>query len=46
VDWLTVGKTGNECVSTSTDGKLHWWDKTNNEDCPIESFTIKEKIKS
>lgn len=20
VDWLTVGKTGNECVSTSTDG--------------------------
>jgi len=26
VSWITVGKTGTECVSTSTDGRLLWWD--------------------
>jgi len=26
VYWLTVGKSGSECASTSTDGRLLWWD--------------------
>ena len=26
VCWLVHGKTGNECVSTSTDGRVLWWD--------------------
>lgn len=24
--WLTLGKSASECVSTSTDGRLLWWD--------------------
>ena len=28
VYWLTLGKTGNDCVSCSTDGRLLWWDKS------------------
>jgi dynein intermediate chain 2 len=26
VAWLTAGKAGKECVSTSTDGQILWWD--------------------
>jgi dynein intermediate chain 2, axonemal len=44
VFWLTLGKTGNDCVSCSTDGMLHWWDKTNNDDCPIDSCILNEPI--
>jgi dynein intermediate chain 2, axonemal len=34
VFWLTLGKTGNDCVSCSTDGRLLWWDKTRPENDP------------
>jgi dynein intermediate chain 2, axonemal len=26
VEWTAIGKTGSECVSSSTDGRLLWWD--------------------
>ena len=40
VTWLTVGKTGNECVSASTDGKLLWWDMKSEKPHPIENLTL------
>lgn len=44
VDWITVGKSGNECVSTSTDGRILWWDMRSAENQPIESLSLEEKI--
>lgn len=48
VYWLTLGKTGSECVSSSTDGRLHWWDMTFIKDgtpaVPTETFMMEEKI--
>tara|TARA_B110000285_G_scaffold234218_1_gene310408 strand:+ start:374 stop:1087 length:714 start_codon:yes stop_codon:yes gene_type:complete len=35
VDWKTVGKTLSECVSTSTDGKILWWDYKSVDNGPI-----------
>jgi dynein intermediate chain 2 len=26
VEWTAIGKTGSECVSSSTDGRVLWWD--------------------
>jgi len=49
VYWLTLGKTGTECVSSSTDGQLLWWDinkKGNEKDIrlPVESVLLEETI--
>lgn len=39
--WLTHGKTNTECVSTSTDGRILWWD-TRNLEAPTEEFVIEQ----
>ena len=44
VDWITVGKSGNECVSTSTDGRILWWDMRSEKKEPIEELALNEKI--
>lgn len=44
VFWLTLGKTGNDFVSCSTDGRLLWWDKSNNDDVPVGSCLLNEPI--
>lgn len=41
VAWLTVGKTGNECVSASTDGKLLWWDMKSEKPIPSDTLELK-----
>lgn len=48
--WI-AGKSGSECVSTSTDGRLLWWDQRNLADGPteelklIENFQINGEVK-
>ena len=44
VFWVTVGKQGTECVSTSTDGRLLWWDMRNLDNGPIDELELNEKI--
>lgn len=38
--WLAHGKTGTECVSTSTDGRLLWWDYRKLDEGPIDEFVV------
>jgi dynein intermediate chain 2 len=40
--WPTVAKTGTECVSTSTDGRLLWWDMKNLDAGPIDELVLSE----
>ena len=40
VYWLTLGKTGSECVSSSTDGRLLWWDMKNQDDSPTDTLIL------
>lgn len=40
VYWLTLGKTGSECVSSSTDGRLLWWDMKNQDDSPTDTLVL------
>jgi dynein intermediate chain 2 len=42
VYWLTVGKTGTECVSTSTDGRVLWWDMKKLGDGPVDELILSE----
>lgn len=42
--WLTVGKTGTECVSTSTDGRLLWWDMKKLGDGPVDEIVLSEQF--
>ena len=44
VFWLTVGKSGTECVSTSTDGRLLWWDQKKLGDGPVEELVLSENF--
>ena len=44
VFWLTVGKSGTECVSTSTDGRLLWWDQKKLGDGPVEELQLSENF--
>ena len=50
VSWITA-KSGTECVSTSTDGRLLWWDQRNLEAGPteelklIENFTVNNEVR-
>lgn len=39
--WL-VGKTGTECVSTSTDGRVLWWDMKKLGDGPVDELKLSE----
>ena len=40
--WLTVGKAGTECVTTSTDGRILWWDYKKLSDGPVEELSLSE----
>jgi len=40
VYWLTVGKTGNDSSSVSTDGRLHWWDYKSAEAVPTDTLLL------
>jgi dynein intermediate chain 2 len=40
--WLTVGKTGTECVSTSTDGRILWWDMKKLDNGPVDELVLSE----
>lgn len=44
VYWLTVGKTGNECVSVSTDGKLLWWDMKSEKPVPHDTLEMYQDL--
>lgn len=44
VNWVQTGKTGNECVSLSSDGRLIWWDRFNPDGEPKESYQVLDKI--
>lgn len=41
--WL-MSKTGSECVTTSTDGKVMWWDTRKFEAGPVEKLNIVEGL--
>jgi len=41
--WI-AGKSGSECVSTSTDGRLLWWDQRNLADGPTEELKLIENF--
>lgn len=43
VFWCS-GKTGTECVSISTDGRLLWWDFKKLEDGPTEELLLQENF--
>jgi len=43
VYWI-AGKSGVECVSTSTDGRLLWWDQRNLEPGPTEELKLIENF--
>jgi len=38
--WLTHSRTGTEYVSTSTDGRVLWWDERNLDEGPLDEFTV------
>lgn len=40
--WLTHGKTGDELVTTSTDGRLLWWDKKKLGGGPTDELIVNE----
>lgn len=48
VEWTAIGKTGSECVSSSTDGRVLWWDykdpETNGEVPSPEQLIINEEV--
>ena len=44
VSWLATGKLGSECVSTSTDGRVLWWDYRNLENGPIDELILTESF--
>jgi dynein intermediate chain 2 len=43
VQWSTVGKSGSECFSTSTDGRILWWDYKQ-DPVPKEKMILQDKI--
>jgi dynein intermediate chain 2 len=48
VQWLTHEKSGTKCASSSTDGRIHWWDynfiKEETPAIPSETFLMEEKF--
>jgi dynein intermediate chain 2 len=42
--WLTHSKLGTECVSTSTDGRLLWWDMKKLGDGPTEELVLTDNL--
>ena len=44
VQWSTVGKSGSECFSTSTDGRILWWDYKHESGEPKECLVMEDKV--
>jgi dynein intermediate chain 2 len=44
VHWITTGKLGSECVSTSSDGRVLWWDYRNLDAGPIDELVMNESF--
>jgi dynein intermediate chain 2 len=44
VNWVQTGKTGNECVSLASDGRIIWWDRFNTAGTPKDSYQLTDKI--
>ena len=44
VCWLVHGKTGNECVSTSTDGRVLWWDNRKLSEGAQDELVLSETV--
>jgi dynein intermediate chain 2, axonemal len=44
VEWTAIGKTGSECVSSSTDGRVLWWDYKENTDVPNDCLILNEEV--
>lgn len=50
VQWSTVGKSGSECFSVSTDGRMLWWDfkdiqqEPNFKGLPTNQTVLEDKI--
>jgi len=42
--WLASGKSGNELVSTSTDGRILWWDLKQLEKGPFDSLNLEQEF--
>ena len=42
--WLTHSKQGNECVSTSSDGRILWWDMKKLGDGPVDELVLNENF--
>ena len=42
--WLTHSRTGTEYVSTSTDGRVLWWDERNLDEGPLDEFTVEQDL--
>lgn len=42
VQWSTVGKSGSECFSVSTDGRILWWDMKDAEGVPREMKILED----
>lgn len=42
--WLTVGKAGTECVTTSTDGRILWWDYKKLSEGPVDELPLTENF--
>jgi dynein intermediate chain 2 len=44
VQWSTVGKSGSECFSVSTDGRILWWDMKDPEGVPREMKILEDQV--
>jgi dynein intermediate chain 2 len=44
VNWVQTGKTGNECVSLASDGRIIWWDRFNTAGTPKDSYQLTDKV--
>lgn len=44
VQWSTVGKSGSECFSISTDGRLLWWDYKDVEGVPRDQLILEDRV--
>ena len=42
IEWTAIGKSGNECVSSSTDGRLLWWDYKEHNEKPADQLFVRE----
>jgi len=44
VNWVQTGKTGNQCVSLGSDGRIIWWDRFNPDGFPDDTQQLIDKL--